>query len=58
ISGKWKLKKHSLYTTVCITNENDASQTCPFCFEKSLQPATVVEKDGKIIIIKSITPQP
>ncbi|KAI8882688.1 hypothetical protein K501DRAFT_273394 [Backusella circina FSU 941] len=44
--SKWKPKKHNLYTTVCITNENDASQTCPFCFEKSFHPTTAIEKDG------------
>lgn len=31
---KWKHKIHGQYTNVCITNENDTSQTCVFCFQK------------------------
>ncbi|ORE18855.1 hypothetical protein BCV71DRAFT_234551 [Rhizopus microsporus] len=34
--GNWKLNKNSFYTTVCITNEHNTSQTCLFCFKKLL----------------------
>ncbi|KAI8875454.1 hypothetical protein K501DRAFT_132773, partial [Backusella circina FSU 941] len=47
--GKWKPKKHNLYTSVCITNENNISQTCPFCFGRLSHRTTVIEKDGKTI---------
>ncbi|KAI8880038.1 hypothetical protein K501DRAFT_152370, partial [Backusella circina FSU 941] len=45
--GKWKPKKHTLYTSVCITNENNTSQTCPFCFGKLSHPTTVIKIDDK-----------
>ncbi|KAI9262468.1 hypothetical protein EDC94DRAFT_94556 [Helicostylum pulchrum] len=46
--GIWKPKKHGLYTSVCITNEHNASQTYPFCFGKLFHPArTSYNKSGK-----------
>jgi hypothetical protein len=51
--GTWKPKTHSLYTTVCITNENNTSQTCPFCYGKLQHPITIV-KEGDKKSIKSI----
>ncbi|KAI9255002.1 hypothetical protein EDC94DRAFT_587345 [Helicostylum pulchrum] len=38
--GVWKLKIHSLYTSVCETKEHNTSQTCVFCFKKQ-QPVSV-----------------
>ncbi|KAI8091495.1 hypothetical protein BDF21DRAFT_332254, partial [Thamnidium elegans] len=35
--GLWKPKKHSLYSSVCITNEHNSSQTCIFyCYTNYL----------------------
>ncbi|KAI8376814.1 hypothetical protein BD560DRAFT_453707 [Blakeslea trispora] len=34
LGGSWKPNKHSLYTSVCITNKHNTSQVCVFCFEK------------------------
>ncbi|ORE01496.1 hypothetical protein BCV72DRAFT_236312 [Rhizopus microsporus var. microsporus] len=45
--GNWKSNKDSLYTTVCITNEHNTSQTCLFCFKKLLNPYRLVQ--GKTI---------
>ncbi|KAI8073680.1 hypothetical protein BDF21DRAFT_445466 [Thamnidium elegans] len=36
--GLWKPKKHRLYSSVCITNEHNSSQTCIFCFKKLFHP--------------------
>ncbi|KAI8355717.1 hypothetical protein BD560DRAFT_426601 [Blakeslea trispora] len=47
LGGSWKPKKHSLYTSVCITNEHNTSQVCVFCFEKTSHPLRIVEKDGR-----------
>ena len=52
--GKWKPNIHSRYTTVCITNEYNTSQTCLFCYNKLLHPKKVlIKKDGSKFI-KSI----
>ncbi|ORE15609.1 hypothetical protein BCV71DRAFT_273597 [Rhizopus microsporus] len=32
--GQWKSRKNSLYTSVCIINRHNISQTCLFCFKK------------------------
>lgn len=46
--GVWKPRKHSLYTSVCITNEHNTSQTCLFCFEKLFHPITTwINKAGQ-----------
>ncbi|KAI9264005.1 hypothetical protein EDC94DRAFT_517570, partial [Helicostylum pulchrum] len=46
--GIWKPKKYGLYTSVCITNEHNTSQTCPFCFGKLFHPArTSYNRSGK-----------
>ncbi|KAI8879826.1 hypothetical protein K501DRAFT_276187 [Backusella circina FSU 941] len=44
--GKRNSKKHSLYTSVCITNENNTSQNYSFCFGKPSHPTTAIEKDA------------
>ncbi|CEG79069.1 hypothetical protein RMATCC62417_13582 [Rhizopus microsporus] len=44
--GHWKSKKHSLYTTVCITNEHNTSQTCIYCFNKLSHPVRTVHRNG------------
>lgn len=36
--GVWKPQKHSLYTSVCITNEHNTSQTCLFCLKNFFIP--------------------
>ncbi|ORE00835.1 hypothetical protein BCV72DRAFT_324767 [Rhizopus microsporus var. microsporus] len=38
---QWKSRKNSLYTSVCITNEHNTSQTCLFCFKKLQHPLRV-----------------
>ncbi|KAI9266331.1 hypothetical protein EDC94DRAFT_497948, partial [Helicostylum pulchrum] len=49
--GIWKPQKHSFYTSVCITNEHNTFQTCPFCFGKLFHPTrTSYNKSGKIKI--------
>ncbi|CEG74498.1 hypothetical protein RMATCC62417_09702 [Rhizopus microsporus] len=40
--GHWKPLKHSLYTSVCITNEHNTSQTCIYCFQKLPHPVQTV----------------
>lgn len=45
--GKWKPEIHSRYTSVCITNEHNTSQTCLFCFQKLSHPLKVVTRKGK-----------
>ncbi|KAI9255365.1 hypothetical protein EDC94DRAFT_678391, partial [Helicostylum pulchrum] len=46
--GTWKPEKHGLYTSVCIKDEHDTSQTCPFCSGKLFHPArTSYNKSGK-----------
>ncbi|KAI8338329.1 hypothetical protein EDC96DRAFT_450154 [Choanephora cucurbitarum] len=30
LGGLWKAKGHSLYTSVCMTDEHDTSQSCVF----------------------------
>lgn len=44
--GHWKSNNHSLYTSVCITNEFNTSQACAFCFEKITHPVKMV--NGKL----------
>ncbi|KAI8364504.1 hypothetical protein EDC96DRAFT_463609 [Choanephora cucurbitarum] len=46
LGGSWKPKKHSLCTSVCITNEHNTSQVCVFCFKKISHPLRIVKKDG------------
>ena len=36
--GQWKSRKNSLYTSVCIINRHNISQTCLFCFKKLQRP--------------------
>ncbi|KAI9486373.1 MAG: hypothetical protein EXX96DRAFT_496206 [Benjaminiella poitrasii] len=48
--GNWKAQKHSLYTSVCVTNEHNSSKTCPFCFHKISHPIKILNKDGRKII--------
>ncbi|KAI9470663.1 MAG: hypothetical protein EXX96DRAFT_585315 [Benjaminiella poitrasii] len=36
--GNWKAQKHSLYTSVCVTNEHNSSKICSFCFHKISHP--------------------
>ncbi|KAI9474258.1 MAG: hypothetical protein EXX96DRAFT_509403 [Benjaminiella poitrasii] len=48
--GNWKTQKHSLYTSVCVTNEHNSSKTCPFCFHKISHPIKILNKDGRKII--------
>jgi hypothetical protein len=51
--GIWKPKTHSLYTTVCVTNENNTSQTCPFCYKKLVHPIKIT-KEGTKKSLKSV----
>ncbi|RCH89595.1 hypothetical protein CU097_009212 [Rhizopus azygosporus] len=44
--GHWKPLKHSLYTSVCITNEYNTSQTCIYCFQKLSHQVQTVYKNG------------
>lgn len=44
--GFWKPNIHSLYTSVCITNERNISQTCGYCFHKTTHPLVV--NNGKL----------
>ncbi|KAL4206359.1 hypothetical protein AB4K20DRAFT_1773551, partial [Rhizopus microsporus] len=44
--GHWKPKKHSLYATVCITNEHNTSQTCIYCFNKLPHPVQTIHRNG------------
>ncbi|KAI8083631.1 hypothetical protein BDF21DRAFT_248768 [Thamnidium elegans] len=37
-SGKWKQDIHGKYTSVCITNENNTSQTRAYCSNKLSHP--------------------
>ncbi|ORE03237.1 hypothetical protein BCV72DRAFT_279563 [Rhizopus microsporus var. microsporus] len=39
--GQWKPRKNSLYTSVCITNEHNTSQTHLFCFKELQYPLRV-----------------
>ncbi|KAI7893824.1 uncharacterized protein EV154DRAFT_460263 [Mucor mucedo] len=48
--GHWKPKIHSRYTSVCITNEHNTSQTCLFRFSKTSHPNRIVEENGKTIV--------
>ncbi|KAG1445632.1 hypothetical protein G6F56_009846 [Rhizopus delemar] len=36
--GLWKPKQHSRYAAVYVTNEQNTSQTCVFCFKKLMHP--------------------
>ena len=42
----WKPKRHSLYTTVCITNEHNTSQTCIYRFNKLSHPVRTIHRNG------------
>ncbi len=48
--GQWKPRKHSLYTSVCITNEHNTSQTCTYCFGKLTHPIRRIEENGKLYL--------
>lgn len=50
LGGPWKPLKHSLYASVCITNEHNTSQTCVFCFQKTDHPQKVFSKKGAIAL--------
>ena len=52
--GKWKPKVHSRYSTVCITNEYNTSQTCVFCFQKLLHPKKLITKKDGSKFVKSV----
>ncbi|KAI8377230.1 hypothetical protein EDC96DRAFT_435984, partial [Choanephora cucurbitarum] len=45
ICGFWKEKKHSLYTSMCITAKYSTSQVR--VFEKPSYPWKIVERNGK-----------
>ncbi|KAI8091641.1 hypothetical protein BDF21DRAFT_376460 [Thamnidium elegans] len=45
--GLWKPKKHSLYSSVCITNEHNSSQTCIFCFKKLFHPISTTTTNSR-----------
>ncbi|CEP13228.1 hypothetical protein [Parasitella parasitica] len=42
----WREERHARYTPVLITNEQNTSQTCIFCFRKLLHP--IAFKDGRL----------
>lgn len=48
--GHWKPIVHSRYTSICITNEHNTSQTCLFCFSKTSHPFRKTTLNGKTII--------
>lgn len=45
--GYWKRNLHAKYATVCVTNENNTSQICLYCFHKLYHPKTANEKVWK-----------
>ncbi|KAI8380053.1 hypothetical protein BD560DRAFT_444750 [Blakeslea trispora] len=45
--GIWKQDLHARYMTVCITNENNASRTCVYCFHKLQHPKQLIQAKGK-----------
>ena len=47
--GTWKQDLHAKYTTVCITSENNTSQTCVYCFKKLSHSKRRVVKENKVI---------
>ena len=47
--GTWKQDLHAKYTTVCITNENNTSQTCVYCFKKLSYSKRRIVKENKVI---------
>lgn len=48
--GKWKPFLHARYTTTLITNEHNTSQTCVYCFQKTMHPTSMT--NGKLKTIK------
>ncbi|ORE04372.1 hypothetical protein BCV72DRAFT_182345, partial [Rhizopus microsporus var. microsporus] len=42
----WKALKHSLYTSVCITNQHNTFQAYIYCFQKLSHPVKTVYKNG------------
>ncbi|KAI7881515.1 uncharacterized protein EV154DRAFT_41982 [Mucor mucedo] len=38
------------YTSVCVTNEYNTSQTCVFCFSKTNHPYRIIRKNGNSVI--------
>ncbi|KAI8331647.1 hypothetical protein BD560DRAFT_462614 [Blakeslea trispora] len=47
--GTWKQDNHARYTTVNITNENNTSQTCVYCFNKLQHPKQLIQVKGKTV---------
>ena len=45
VSHKQTLFYNNLYTSVCVTNEYNASQTCTYCFQKLFHPVQTVYKN-------------
>ncbi|KAI9248110.1 hypothetical protein EDC94DRAFT_352320 [Helicostylum pulchrum] len=45
--GKWKQDIHGKYTSVCITNENNTSQTCVYCYNKLNHPSHAKKIKGR-----------
>ncbi|PHZ07784.1 uncharacterized protein RHIMIDRAFT_273802, partial [Rhizopus microsporus ATCC 52813] len=52
--GNWKSNKKGLYTTVCITNEHNTSQTCLFCSKKLLNPYRLVQGKDNTAKLKQV----
>ncbi|ORE12336.1 hypothetical protein BCV71DRAFT_191230, partial [Rhizopus microsporus] len=42
----WKQDNHARHTTVCITNKNNTSQACVYCFQKLQHPKQLIQKQG------------
>ena len=53
-SVNWKLNSNSFYTTVCITNEHNTSQTCLFCFKKLLNSYRLVQGKNNKVRLKQV----
>ncbi|KAI8382420.1 hypothetical protein BD560DRAFT_386546 [Blakeslea trispora] len=47
--GTWKQDNHARYTAVSITNENNTSQTCVYCFYKLQHSKQLMQVKDKTV---------